>query len=245
MTDEAKGLWLGSILLRLPITSYCFLVLPITPSVSCSWLDALNTPSSKLPLSPTVSLRLPLSATRLSLLLNPHPKYKTALLDHKGAFTTDTCGPSTFATPSHPSSCSSGRNYLAPELSRDIDVTDPSVLFTKASGRNEEGGRLSPAAGSTQVEVGGTHLDPTNWMASGVFASTGLYDPYKSYCMRVSEDIYSTSPKLLKGWRLTMAQCGTENEPSGSAFSPNSGFNMERFKWGYVWRATPGYVMAD
>ena len=47
---------------------------PIAPSVSCSCLDALNTPSSKLPLSPAVSRCLPLSATRLSLLLNPHPK---------------------------------------------------------------------------------------------------------------------------------------------------------------------------
>ena len=36
-------------------TSYDFLLPPITPSVSCSCLDALNTPSSKLPLSPTVS----------------------------------------------------------------------------------------------------------------------------------------------------------------------------------------------
>ena len=34
---------------------YDFLLLPITPSVSCSCVDALNTPSSKLPLSPTVS----------------------------------------------------------------------------------------------------------------------------------------------------------------------------------------------
>ena len=51
---------------------YDFLLLPITPSVSCSCLDALNTPSSKLPLSPTVSHCLPMSATRLSLLLNPH-----------------------------------------------------------------------------------------------------------------------------------------------------------------------------
>ena len=55
-------------------TSYHFLLLPITPSVSCSCLGAQNTPSSKLPLSPTVSLRLPLSATSLSLLPNPHPK---------------------------------------------------------------------------------------------------------------------------------------------------------------------------
>ena len=55
---------------------YCcdFLLLPITPSVSCSCVDALNTHSSELPLSPTVSLRLPLSATRRSLLLNPHPQ---------------------------------------------------------------------------------------------------------------------------------------------------------------------------
>ena len=44
-----------------PTTSYYFLVLPITPSVSCSWLDALNTPSSELPLSPAVSRCLPLS----------------------------------------------------------------------------------------------------------------------------------------------------------------------------------------
>jgi hypothetical protein len=53
-------------------SSYYFLLLPITPSVSCSWLDALNTPSSELPLSPAVSRCLPLSAIRLSVLLNPH-----------------------------------------------------------------------------------------------------------------------------------------------------------------------------
>ena len=37
--------------------AYCcdFLLLPIAPSVSCSCVDALNTPSSKLQLSPTVS----------------------------------------------------------------------------------------------------------------------------------------------------------------------------------------------
>ena len=52
-----------SILLRLPITSYYFLLLPITPSVSSSCLHALNTPSSE----------LPLSAIRLSLLPDPHP----------------------------------------------------------------------------------------------------------------------------------------------------------------------------
>ena len=34
---------------------YDFLLLPIAPSVSCSCVDALNTPSSKPPLSPTVS----------------------------------------------------------------------------------------------------------------------------------------------------------------------------------------------
>ena len=56
-----------------PTTCYYFLVLPITPSVSWSWLDALNTPSSELPLSPAVSHCLPMSATCLSLLLNPHP----------------------------------------------------------------------------------------------------------------------------------------------------------------------------
>ena len=54
-------------------TSYCFLLLPVAPSVSCSWLDASNTRSSKLPPSPAVSHCLPLSATRLSLLPNPHP----------------------------------------------------------------------------------------------------------------------------------------------------------------------------
>ena len=54
-------------------TSYYFLLLPVAPSVSCSWLDALNTPSSKLPLSPSVSYCLPMSTTRLSLLPNPHP----------------------------------------------------------------------------------------------------------------------------------------------------------------------------
>ena len=116
-----------------------------------------------------------MSTTRLSFLPNLH---------HKGAFTTDTCGPSTFATPSHPSSCSNGRNYLAPELSREIDVANPSALFSKASGRNEEGGRLSPATGSTTVEVSGQWLGPSDWMDSGVFASTGLYDPYKSYCVK-------------------------------------------------------------
>ena len=60
----------GSILLVLPITSYYFLVLPSTPSVSCSWLDALNTPSSELPLSPAVSRCLPLSPT-VSRFLQP------------------------------------------------------------------------------------------------------------------------------------------------------------------------------
>jgi Leucine-rich repeat (LRR) protein len=34
------------------VCCYDFLLLPVAPSVSCSWLDALNTPSSKLPLSP-------------------------------------------------------------------------------------------------------------------------------------------------------------------------------------------------
>ena len=56
---EFSGEWCReytrSILLRLPIASYCFLLLPIAPSVSCSCVDALNTPSNKLPLSPTVS----------------------------------------------------------------------------------------------------------------------------------------------------------------------------------------------
>ena len=51
-----------------------FLLLPIAPSVSCSCSDALNTPSSELPLSPAVSLRLPMSTTRLTLLLNPSPQ---------------------------------------------------------------------------------------------------------------------------------------------------------------------------
>ena len=55
-------------------TSCCFLLLPITPSVSCSCLDALNTRSSRLPPSPAVSHCLPLSTTRLSLLLNRHPQ---------------------------------------------------------------------------------------------------------------------------------------------------------------------------
>ena len=77
-----EGLWLGSILLRLPITSYYFLLLPIAPSVSCSCLDALNTRSSKLPLSPTASRCLPLSATRLSLLLNPNPKASSSGSSH-------------------------------------------------------------------------------------------------------------------------------------------------------------------
>ena len=43
------------------VYSYDFLLLPITPSVSCSWLDALNTPGSELPLSPAVSHCPPLS----------------------------------------------------------------------------------------------------------------------------------------------------------------------------------------
>ena len=39
------GSWLGSILLRLPVASYHFLLLPVAPSVSCSWVhvDALYT----------------------------------------------------------------------------------------------------------------------------------------------------------------------------------------------------------
>ena len=55
-------------------TSYYFLSLPVAPSVSCSCLDAPYTRSSKLPPSPAVSYRLPMSTTRLSLLPNPHPK---------------------------------------------------------------------------------------------------------------------------------------------------------------------------
>ena len=57
----------GSILLRLSVTShvtfYYFLFLPITPSVSCSYEDALDTRiySSKLPPSPVVSLCLQLA----------------------------------------------------------------------------------------------------------------------------------------------------------------------------------------
>ena len=43
-------------------TSYYFLLLTVAPSVSCSRVDALNTPHC-----------LPLSATRLSLLPNHHP----------------------------------------------------------------------------------------------------------------------------------------------------------------------------
>ena len=74
LKNGLTGLWLGSILLRLPMTSYDFLVLPSTPSVSCLWLDALNTPSSELPMSPSGSLRLPPSTTRLSLLLDPNPQ---------------------------------------------------------------------------------------------------------------------------------------------------------------------------
>ena len=57
---------------------YDFLLLPIAPSVSCSCVDALNTPNSELPPSPAVSRRLPLSAIRLSLLLNHHPKHHLA-----------------------------------------------------------------------------------------------------------------------------------------------------------------------
>ena len=47
-------------------TSFHFLLLPITSSASCSCVDALNTPSSKLPLSSSVSLRLPLRTTCLT-----------------------------------------------------------------------------------------------------------------------------------------------------------------------------------
>ena len=47
--------------------------LPIASGGSFSCLDALRTRSSKLPMSPSVFLRLPMSITRLSLLPNPHP----------------------------------------------------------------------------------------------------------------------------------------------------------------------------
>ena len=60
LDDTGSGEKLGSILPRLPIASCCFLLLPITPSVSYSCADALNTPSSKLSLSPSVPLRLQL-----------------------------------------------------------------------------------------------------------------------------------------------------------------------------------------
>jgi len=63
--------WGVYVLLRLPIPS---LLLPIAPSVSCSCLYALYARSSKLPPSPSVSHCLPMSTTRLSLLLNFHPQ---------------------------------------------------------------------------------------------------------------------------------------------------------------------------
>ena len=46
---------------RLPSASCCFLLLPVAPSVSCSSVDALQTRSSKLPPSSTVSYCLLLS----------------------------------------------------------------------------------------------------------------------------------------------------------------------------------------
>ena len=65
-----------------------FLQLPVAPCVSCSCLDALNTPSSKFPLSPTVSHCLPLSptvynpsTTRLSLLPDPDPQAADARMN--------------------------------------------------------------------------------------------------------------------------------------------------------------------
>ena len=57
-------------------TCYDFLLLPVASSVSCSYVNALCTRSSKFPPSPAVSYCLPLSRTRLSLLPNPHPKMK-------------------------------------------------------------------------------------------------------------------------------------------------------------------------
>ena len=52
---------------------YCcdFLLLPVVPSLSCSCVHAPNTRSNTLPPSPAVSYCLPMSTTRLSLLLNP------------------------------------------------------------------------------------------------------------------------------------------------------------------------------
>ena len=71
---RTQGLWLGSILLRLPTTSYDFLLHPMAPSVCCPCMDALLTRSSKLPPSPAFPRRLPLSTSRLSLLPNHRPK---------------------------------------------------------------------------------------------------------------------------------------------------------------------------
>ena len=48
------------ILLRLPTTSYYFLLLPAAPSVSCPCVDARLTRSSKLPPSPAFSRCLPM-----------------------------------------------------------------------------------------------------------------------------------------------------------------------------------------
>ena len=60
-------------------TSYYFLLLPVTPSVSCSCVDALKTPSSNLPLSPTVSHCLPLSANPCKFTSQPPPVSSTSM----------------------------------------------------------------------------------------------------------------------------------------------------------------------
>ena len=57
-----------------------FLLLPVAPGVSCLSVDVLQTRSSRLPPSPAVSCRLPISTTRLSFLPNPHSKHFEAVL---------------------------------------------------------------------------------------------------------------------------------------------------------------------
>ena len=99
---------MGSILLRLPVASCCFLLHPVAsccflllpvasccflllPVASCCFLllrsclllvcrRSTHTPRHELPPSPAVSRCLPMSTTRLSLLPNHHPKVKYGTL---------------------------------------------------------------------------------------------------------------------------------------------------------------------
>ena len=77
--------WLCLVVTRYPVTRvsgwgvYCqasvgFLLLPVAPSVSCSFVDALLTRSSKLPPSPAFSQCPPMSTTCLSFLPNHNPQ---------------------------------------------------------------------------------------------------------------------------------------------------------------------------